>query len=152
MITVRVERLIEDDAGNQVVILRDPETGMQLPIWIGDAEAFAIQKELEGLHMPRPMTHDLMRDILRELGIQLLRVEITDIQDNTFYACLVLRGNGRIQFVDARPSDAIALALRMDAPIYVSETVARIAGHFPKPDHREIERFLRLTKDLDLPD
>ncbi len=152
MIPVRVYRLVEDDSGNQVVILRDPETGMQLPIWIGDAEAFAIQKELDGIPVPRPMTHDLIRDILNALGIELLRVEITDLQDNTFYACLVLRGNGKVQVIDARPSDGIALALRMDAPIYVSEEVAKTAGLYPRPDHREIERFMRLTKDLELPE
>ena len=152
MIRVQNIRVIEDQAGNPVVLLSDPETGMELPIWIGEVEAFAIQRELEGVQLPRPMTHDLLRNILIELGVELLRVEINDLHDNTYYATLVLRWNGRTNFIDARPSDSIALAIRMNAPIYVAEEVAKAAGYFPQPSRKEIERFMRLIKDVELPE
>jgi uncharacterized protein len=152
VIRVQHIRVIEDQAGNPVVLLSDPETGMELPIWIGEVEAFAIQRELEGVQLPRPMTHDLMRNILVELGVELLRVEINELHDNTYYATLVLRWNGRTHFIDARPSDSIALAVRMNAPIYVAEEVAKAAGYFPQPSRKEIERFMRLIKDVELPE
>ncbi|MFA0747632.1 bifunctional nuclease family protein [Fervidibacter sp.] len=152
MIRVQHIRVIEDHAGNPVVLLSDPETGMELPIWIGEVEAFAIQRELEGVQLPRPMTHDLMRNILVELGIELVRVEINELHDNTYYATLVLRWNGRTFFIDARPSDSIALAVRMNAPVYVAEEVAKAAGYFPQPSRKEIERFMRLIKDVELPE
>lgn len=152
MIRVKNVRIVEDQAGNPVLLLSDSETGMELPIWIGEAEAFAIQRELEGVQLPRPMTHDLIRNILIELGVELVRVEINELHDNTYYATLVLRGNGRTIFIDARPSDSIAIAVRMNAPIYVSEEVARTAGYFPQPDRKEIERFMRLMKDVELPE
>jgi bifunctional DNase/RNase len=85
VIRVQHIRVIEDHAGNPVVLLSDPETGMELPIWIGEVEAFAIQRELEGVQLPRPMTHDLMRNILVELGVELVRVEINELHDNTYY-------------------------------------------------------------------
>jgi bifunctional DNase/RNase len=152
VIRVQHIRVIEDHAGNPVVLLSDPETGMELPIWIGEAEAFAIQRELEGVQLPRPMTHDLLRNILVELGVELVRVEINELHDNTYYANLVLRWNGRTFFIDARPSDSIALAVRMNAPIYVAEEVAKVAGYFPQPSRKEIERFMRLIKDVELPE
>lgn len=152
MIRVQNVRVAMDETGNPVVILHDPETGMDLPIWIGQAEAFAIQQELEGITPPRPMTHDLLRNILMELGVELVRVEINELHDNTYYATLVLRWNDEISFIDARPSDSIALALRMGAPIYVAEEVAEAAGHFPRPDRKEIERFMRLIKDVEFPE
>ncbi len=152
MIRVQHIRVVGDQAGNPVVLLSDPETGMELPIWIGETEAFAIQRELEGVQLPRPMTHDLLRNILVELGVELVRVEINDLQDDTYYATLVLRWNGRTYYIDARPSDSIALAVRMNAPIYVAEEVAKAAGYFPQPSRREIERFMRLIKDVELPE
>jgi len=152
VIRVQHIRVIEDHAGNPVVLLSDPETGMELPIWIGEVEAFAIQKELEGVQFPRPMTHDLLRNILVELGVELVRVEINELHDNTYYANLVLRWNGRTFFIDARPSDSIALAVRMNAPIYIAEEVAKAAGYFPQPSRKEIERFMRLIKDVELPE
>ncbi len=152
MIRVQHVRVLEDHSGNPVVLLSDPETGMELPIWIGEVEAYAIQRELQGVQLPRPMTHDLLRNILVELGVELVRVEICDLNDNTYFANLVLRWNGRTYTIDARPSDSIALAVRMNAPIYVSEEVAKTAGYFPQPSRREIERFMRLMKDVGLPE
>ncbi len=106
-----------------IVVLRDTETGNVVPIWIGLLEANAIAMALEGTVLPRPMTHDLMKSILSATGTQLRSVEIADIRESTYFAVLSLEGNGESVRVDARPSDAIALALRCGARILVSETV-----------------------------
>jgi bifunctional DNase/RNase len=106
-----------------IVVLRDQETGNVVPIWIGLLEANAIALALDGTELPRPMTHDLMKSILHATGTRLRSVEIADIRESTFFALLHLEGNGESVRVDARPSDAIALALRCGAQILVSESV-----------------------------
>lgn len=108
-----------------IVVLRDPETGNVIPIWIGLLEANAIALALEGTELPRPMTHDLMKSILESTRTRLRSVEIADIREGTYFALLDIdvEGNGENVLVDARPSDAIALALRCGARILVSETV-----------------------------
>ena len=106
-----------------IVVLRDLETGNVVPIWIGLLEANAIALALEGTELPRPMTHDLMKSILDATGTRLRSVEIADIRESTFFALLHLEGNGESVRVDARPSDAIALALRCGARILVSDAV-----------------------------
>jgi hypothetical protein len=106
-----------------IVVLREPESGNVVPIWIGLLEANAIALALEGTELPRPMTHDLMKSILHATGARLRSVEIADIRENTYFALLHLEGNEGSVRVDARPSDAIALALRCGARILVSEAV-----------------------------
>ncbi|OIP36551.1 MAG: hypothetical protein AUK27_01080 [Deltaproteobacteria bacterium CG2_30_66_27] len=106
-----------------IVVLRDPETGNVVPIWIGLLEANAIALALEGMEPPRPMTHDLMKSILHATGTRLRSVEIAEIRESTYYALLHLDGPGGSVRLDARPSDAIALALRCGVRILVSETV-----------------------------
>ncbi len=106
-----------------IVVLRDPESGLAIPIWIGILEANSIATVLEGTEMPRPMTHDLMKSILEGTGTTVRNVEITEIRDNTYYAAIRLEGKGGPITIDSRPSDAIALALRCGAPIRVSEAV-----------------------------
>ena len=106
-----------------IVLLRDPESGNVVPIWIGLLEANAIALALDGTELPRPMTHDLMKAILNATGTRLRSVEIADIREGTYFALLDIEGNGESVRVDARPSDAIALALRCGARILVSETV-----------------------------
>jgi hypothetical protein len=106
-----------------IVVLRDPETGDVVPIWIGLLEANAIALALEGTEPPRPMTHDLMKSILVATGTTLRSVEIADIRDSTYFALLHVEGNGESVRIDARPSDAIALALRCGAQILVSGAV-----------------------------
>jgi hypothetical protein len=106
-----------------IVVLKDRENRCALPIWIGLLEANAIVLALEGVELPRPMTHDLMKAVLETTGNSLRKVEITDIRDNTYYAALHLEGQGSRYTVDSRPSDAIALALRFDVPVLVSEGV-----------------------------
>jgi uncharacterized protein len=106
-----------------IVVLREPESGNVIPIWIGLPEANAIALALQGTELPRPMTHDLMKSILNATGRRLRSVEIVDIRESTYFALLHIEGNGESVRVDARPSDAIALALRCGARILVSETV-----------------------------
>lgn len=122
-----------DPRTNQpVIILRamDEEgyPGRVLPIWIGQPEATAILLALEGVELPRPLTHDLMKNILETLGAYIERVEITRVQEGTFFAALVVRAEERAHAIDARPSDSIALAVRVGAPIYVAENVMATAA------------------------
>jgi bifunctional DNase/RNase len=107
-----------------VVILKDLEGKRYLPILIGPFEATAIALALEGTAVPRPLSHDLMRNLLEALSAKLEQVVVHDIKDSTFFAKLVVRTNGEVQEIDARPSDGIALALRMHAPIFVSDKIA----------------------------
>ncbi len=106
-----------------IVILRDKDNKNTLPIWIGVLEANAIAVGLENVKLPRPMTHDLIKSILEQTGMRLLRIEVTDIRDNTYYAALHLAVDGKELVVDSRPSDAIAIALRTGAPIMVRDIV-----------------------------
>ncbi len=106
-----------------IVMLVDQKGESLLPIWIGMAEASAIAMQLENVQPPRPMTHDLLHNVIESLNARLQKVVVHDLQDNTFYAILVLQTGEDIVIVDARPSDAIALALRFNAPIYVHERV-----------------------------
>jgi bifunctional DNase/RNase len=106
-----------------IVILRDGENKLNLPIWIGLLEATAIATELEGVQMARPMTHDLLRNLIGELGATVESVEISDLRDNTYYAVINIRVGGDARAIDSRPSDAISLALRVKSPIYVARRV-----------------------------
>ena len=106
-----------------IVILRDGDNKLNLPIWIGLLEATAIATELEGIQMARPMTHDLLRNLIGELGATVESVEISDLRDNTYYAVINLVIAGNAHAIDSRPSDAISLALRSKSPIYVARRV-----------------------------
>ncbi|MGV8080782.1 MAG: bifunctional nuclease family protein [Syntrophales bacterium] len=124
MIEMKVAGLTIDPVTNTpIVILKDRDEKRILPIWIGLFEASAIATELEGINFSRPMTHDLIRDILSNLGIEVLKVEVHDLRNNTFFANIHLLREGKTQVIDSRPSDALALALRAGAPIYVEERV-----------------------------
>lgn len=121
---VKVRGLILDPTNNSpIVILKDLGSESMLPIWIGVYEANAIAMEIEKSVAQRPMTHDLVKNIVDQVGANLERVVINDLVDNTFYALLELNLNGNKVLIDSRPSDAIALALRTDCPIFVSEHV-----------------------------
>jgi bifunctional DNase/RNase len=106
-----------------IVILKDTENKLNLPIWIGLLEATAMATEIEGIKMARPMTHDLLKNILGEVGCSVDSIEITELKENTYYAMVHLKLSGRDLLIDSRPSDAIALALRTKSPIYVAKTV-----------------------------
>ena len=110
-----------------IIILKDVEGNRALPIWIGANEANAIAMEMERITTPRPMTHDLIRNILEGLKAKVSRIVVNDLRDNTFYAVIFLTVNGTEVAIDSRPSDAIALALRVKSPIFVAEKVIREA-------------------------
>lgn len=120
--------LTDDDTRTPVVVLRAVEGEETLPIQIGIPEATSILLAMRGQPMPRPMTHDLLANVIRELGARLTRVEVVDLREGTFYGLLYLEREGERIEVDCRPSDAIALALRMGAPIYVADEVFKKAG------------------------
>ncbi|MFP4498261.1 MAG: bifunctional nuclease family protein [Vulcanimicrobiota bacterium] len=121
---MRVDKLgIDLLSHDPVVILKDVEGKRFLPILIGPFEATAIALALEGTHVPRPLSHDLMKSMIEALNAKVLRVVIHDIHENTFYAKIVIESNGKNLEIDARPSDSIALALRTSAPIFVSERI-----------------------------
>jgi bifunctional DNase/RNase len=106
-----------------IIMLRDPKSEAVLPIWVGLYEANAIALQLEKISTPRPMTHDLLKNLMVQLQATVEKVVITELRDNTFYALIHFRQNEKALTIDARPSDAIALALRVDAPIFVAEEV-----------------------------
>src|SRR4051812_3815054 len=106
-----------------IVILKDTDNKLNLPIWIGLSEATAMATEIEGIKMARPMTHDLLKNMLMEMGGAIDCVEITELKENTYYALIYLKIAGREMAIDSRPSDAIALALRLKTPIYVAKAV-----------------------------
>ena len=108
-----------------VIILKDLEDKEVISLWIGLLEASAIAVELEKIDLPRPMTHDLVKNVLDSLNIKVLKIEIADLRDNTFYAYIHLGMDGKTFTIDARPSDAIAIALRTKSPIYVDEDVIK---------------------------
>jgi len=121
---MKVKQLALDPLSNMpMIVLRDEEEKRSLPIWVGLAEANAIALELEKIPTARPMTHDLIRNILESVGARVSKVVVNDLKENTFYAVIHLRLGANDLTVDSRPSDAIALALRVDAPIYVDEEV-----------------------------
>jgi uncharacterized protein len=126
-IEVKIRALMMDpNSGTPIVILKDVHSDTMLPIWVGAYEANAIALEIEKISPPRPMTHDLLRNLIVELGISVERVVVTRLEDNTFFAVIqMLTGEGDRMMLDSRPSDAIALALRADCPIYVNEEVIR---------------------------
>ena len=119
-----VAGLVLDPATNApIVILKDASGAVCLPIWIGLAEATAIASALKKVEMPRPMTHDLLKEVIEELQARVVRIIVSDLQENTFFASIELSLGNSLRLIDARPSDAIALAVRVGAPIVVSATV-----------------------------
>jgi bifunctional DNase/RNase len=134
MIEVTVESVrVSLMSQHRVVVLKDKESPRYLPIWIGPFEAEAITIELQGVRVPRPMTHDLLRNVIVQLGARISQVAVTDLKDDTFYACVFLEVNGDQMTVDSRPSDAIALAVRAGASILVADEVMEQAGLEPEP-------------------
>jgi bifunctional DNase/RNase len=124
LIEMKVSGLTIDPITNTpIVILKDMEEKKAIPIWIGLFEASAIATELEKISFSRPMTHDLLNDILKTLQVQVIKIEINDLRNNTFFAVIYLLKDGQPLTIDSRPSDAIALALRANAPIFVDEKV-----------------------------
>jgi bifunctional DNase/RNase len=150
MIEMKVNGLAIDSASKMpVVILTDKEEKRFLPIWIGVYEADAILVALENIEVPRPMTHDLIKTMLETLGIEVDRISIHEIKNNTFFAKIYLVKDGKQFEIDSRPSDAIALALRLDADIFVSEQVIMEATIMDKDKYeKEMKEFKEFLKDI----
>jgi uncharacterized protein len=127
-IEVRIRGVMMDPATNMpIVVLKDVASESVMPIWVGIFEANAIAIEIEKMASPRPMTHDLARNLIQSLNASLDRVVITELRDNTFLAVLWIKHENELITVDARPSDAIAMAMRADCPIFVAEEVMQAA-------------------------
>jgi uncharacterized protein len=138
-------------SSQHVVILRESERERYLPIWIGAWEAQAIAMRLQGITPERPLTHDLLRAILEELGVAVQHIVVSDLADETYRARIVLEQDGRVSEVDARPSDAIALAIRAAVPIFATEAVLDRAGVIPEPDEEErLSVFRDFVNSLDM--
>ncbi|MFQ5541606.1 MAG: bifunctional nuclease domain-containing protein [Candidatus Binatia bacterium] len=134
IVKVRVRKLVLDPSSKTpVVILESIDKKMFIPIWIGKAEATSIAMQIEHVEIPRPNTHDLIRNMLEGLGAEFTRVTITDLRNNTYFAVVTLKLNDQEFQIDSRPSDAIAVALRMKAPIYASPEVLSKADKLPTP-------------------
>lgn len=143
-VPVEVKGLMVDPSSNlPIVLLHDPATERYLPIWIGLFEAQAIAMRLEGIETPRPMTHDLLYRSLHDLGAKVRHVIVCDLRDSTFLAEIHLEVGGQAKILDARPSDAIALALRADAPLFVAPEVLENALTAPPSDSVEDRDELR---------
>ncbi len=154
-VEMRIRGLMMDPVTNMpIVILKDLDDSMMLPIWVGVYEANAIALEIEKIATPRPMTHDLIRNMLMgcETGIQ--RVVVSELKDDTFFAVIWLERAGELVSIDSRPSDALALALRLDCPIYVEEQVIASskvsAAVSEKSSSEELKRWLENLGDEDL--
>jgi uncharacterized protein len=142
--------MVDPMAGTPIVILKDKQGDRVLPIWVGVPEANAIALQIENVSTPRPMTHDLLRNIITDLEGRVDRVVVSDLRDNTYFAIIHLTVRGERVAVDARPSDAIALALRTRSPILVEEAViehARTADFSAEP--AENERLQKWLESLD---
>lgn len=155
-IEVRIRGLMMDPATNMpIVVLKDVGSDTVMPIWVGIFEANAIAIEIEKVAAPRPMTHDLTRNLMRHMNGELEKIVITELRDDTFFAMLWIRQDGELMTLDARPSDAIALALRADCPIFVSEQVMQSAklnmnGPPEGPTAEELRGWLEGLNDEDL--
>jgi bifunctional DNase/RNase len=140
-IEMTIKGLMVDPITNMpIVILRDKDGQRVLPIWVGIFEANAIALQIENISTPRPMTHDLLRNVIQDLKASVQKVVVCDLQENTFYALIYISLNGDTLTIDARPSDAIALALRTRAPIFVEDTVI---------DHAKTVDFTAEKNDAD---
>ncbi len=139
--------LLDEKDKIPVVVLKTVEDNIQLPIWIGPVEAIAIQNALENVEPARPMTHDLIKNILDGLGAGVERVVITDLLENTFYANIVVGIGGREVSIDSRPSDAIAVALRMNAPVFINDQVFEKMKEKMDPDERLREYLNSLSSE-----
>jgi bifunctional DNase/RNase len=152
LVAMSIKGLMLDPVSNSpIVVLKDDDEKFFLPIWVGIFEANAIALQLENITTPRPMTHDLLRNMISELNARVLRIVINDLRDSTFFAQIRLAiGTDRTLEVDARPSDAIALALRTEAPIYVAQSVldqAQTITPDEDPDEKTKKWFESLSPD-----
>lgn len=151
LIEMFIKGLMIDPVTNMpIVILRDEAGEQTLPIWVGPVEANAIALQVENVEPPRPMTHDLLRSVMTDLGASLNRVVISDLRDGTFFAYLELQRDDEVLFIDARPSDALALSLRTKAPVFVETNVMeQTRSTSVTSDQADTERLQRWLESLD---
>jgi bifunctional DNase/RNase len=154
-IEMKIRGLMMDPVTNMpIVILKDVSGNAILPIWVGIYEANAIALEIEKVSTPRPMTHDLIKTLLLGLHASVRKVVVNELKEDTFYAMIWLEKNGELISVDSRPSDALAVALRLDCPIYVEDSVlqsSKMAGAVSeKVNNEELRRWLEGLNDEDL--
>jgi uncharacterized protein len=152
---VKIRGLMMDPVTNMpIVILKDINSTSVLPIWVGIYEANAIALEIEKVTTPRPMTHDLLKNLLLGLEARVNKVVVNELKDDTFYALIWLERNGEKFSIDSRPSDALALALRVDCPIFVDEEVmksSKVAGSgADKVNNEELRKWLENLNDEDM--
>lgn len=154
MIPVKVKEIAYDIMMNPVILLIDEEEMKALPIWVGPFEAQAIGVALQGIALERPLTHDLFNNIFTLLAVRLSMVLINDVRDGTYFAELHLWHQDKEMVVDSRPSDAIALALRTNSPIYISDKVAEgslaIKDLLNEEQHQELKELLESTRPSDI--
>jgi bifunctional DNase/RNase len=141
--------LLDPFSNTPVVVLKDADEKLFLPIWIGVFEANAIALKMENIQTPRPLTHDLVRNLLQDLRANIDKIVINDLQDNTFYARIFLVREGERLEVDSRPSDALALALRFGAGIYVDDEVLEKSRTIEIEESRSAERLQKWLEELD---
>ncbi len=150
LIEIVIKGLTLDPITNSpILILKDKGSERVLPIWINAFEAGAISMQIENVTPPRPMTHDLLRNAISDLGGRVDRVVVSDLKENTFYAVVYLTVRGEVVAIDARPSDAIALALRAAAPILVEEHVIDSAKNTDLTDRTDTDRLQQWLESLD---
>ncbi len=154
-VEMKIRGLMMDPVTNMpIVILKDINGNSILPIWVGVYEANAIALEIEKVSTPRPMTHDLIKSLLLGLGTGMKKVVVSELKEDTFYAVIWLERDGEIISIDSRPSDALALALRLDCPIYVEESVLKSSkmatAVSDKVNNEELRRWLEGLNDEDL--
>jgi uncharacterized protein len=154
-VEMKIRGLMMDPVTNMpIVILKDVNGAAVLPIWVGIYEANAIALEIEKVSTPRPMTHDLIKNLLLGLETQVHRVVVNDLRDDTFYAVIWLEKEGRVISVDSRPSDALALALRVDCPIFVEDEVLKnskiSSAATDKVSNEELRKWLENLNDEDM--
>ena len=150
-IEMTIKGLMVDPITNMpIIILRDKDGQRVLPIWVGVFEANAIALQIENVTTPRPMTHDLLKNVIADLHGRIKKIVVSDLKENTFYALIYLEVGGELMAVDARPSDAIALALRAQAPIFVDANVIELAKKIdPTEDAKDTERLRKWLDTLD---
>jgi len=151
-IEMTIKSLMIDPLTNMpIIILRDKDGQRVLPIWVGVFEANAIALQIENVATPRPMTHDLLKNIIQDLKAEIQKVVVSDLRENTFYAIIYLDAHGETVAIDARPSDAIALALRAQAPIYVEDSVLANAKTVDLiPEKRDSEQLQKWLENVDV--
>jgi bifunctional DNase/RNase len=147
---MKIRGLLMDPSTNSpIVLLKDIRGEAMLPIWVGPFEANAIASEIEKVAPQRPMTHDLLRNVINQFGGDVRRVIVTELKDNTFYAVIEIEHEGKRLIIDSRPSDAIALALRVDCPIFVREEVIELSRN---AEIQQIETDVEGDEDVEWPD